>query len=70
MTSSLEGRELTEGRVKEAIRLYKQGVPKHLVFVGGKDEVGLVSEMVRDEVDSAFFDGNSSSTVDNAYYAK
>lgn len=66
----LGGGELTKGRVKEAVRLYRQGVAKYFVFVGGRDEVSFVKEMVGTEANGVFIDGNSSSTADNAYYAK
>jgi acetylglutamate kinase len=34
----LGGGELSEGRINEAIRLYRQGIAKYLIIVGGKDD--------------------------------
>jgi len=69
----LGGGELSEGRINEAIRLYNQGIAKYLIIVGGKDDYEKMYEKALKEtknINNIYFDGNSSSTIDNAYYAK
>jgi len=69
----LGGGELSEGRINEAIRLYNQGIAKYLIIVGGKDDYEKMYKKALREtknINNIYFDGNSSSTIDNAYYAK
>jgi uncharacterized SAM-binding protein YcdF (DUF218 family) len=69
----LGGGELSEGRINEAIRLYNQGIAKYLIIVGGKDDYEKMYKKALKEtknINNIYFDGNSSSTIDNAYYAK
>ncbi|ACP37602.1 YdcF family protein [Saccharolobus islandicus] len=69
----LGGGKLSEGRIDEAIRLYKQGIAKYLIIVGGKEEVSEMYKKVRSKIqniENVYVDNNSLSTADNAYYAK
>ena len=69
----LGGGELSEGRINEAIRLYKEGIAKYLIIVGGKDDYEKMYKKALKEtknIKNIYFDGNSSSTIDNAFYAK
>jgi len=69
----LGGGELSEGRINEAIRLYNQGIAKYLIIVGGKGDYEKMYEKALKEtknINNIYFDGNSSSTIDNAFYAK
>ncbi len=69
----LGGGELSEGRINEAIRLYNQGIAKYLIIVGGKDDYEKMYKKALKEtknINNIYFDDNSSSTIDNAYYAK
>jgi len=69
----LGGGKLSEGRINEAIRLYRQGIAKYLIIVGGKDDYKKMYKKVLKEtknIKNIYFDGNSSSTIDNAFYAK
>ncbi|QXJ32629.1 YdcF family protein [Saccharolobus shibatae] len=69
----LGGGELSEGRVNEAIRLYNQGIAKYLIIVGGSDDYEKMYKKALKEIkniENIYFDGNSSSTIDNAFYAK
>jgi uncharacterized SAM-binding protein YcdF (DUF218 family) len=69
----LGGGELSEGRINEAIRLYNQGIAKYLIIVGGKDDYEKMYKKALKEtknINNIYFDGNSSSTIDNAFYAK
>ncbi len=69
----LGGGKLSEGRVDKAIDLFKQGIARYLILVGGKDEVEVMLKKVREKVgnlESVITDDRSSSTADNAYYTK
>jgi len=69
----LGGGELSEGRINKAISLYKQGIAKYLIIVGGKDDYEKMYKKALEETENIkniYFDGNSSSTIDNAFYAK
>jgi uncharacterized SAM-binding protein YcdF (DUF218 family) len=69
----LGGGELSEGRINEAIRLYNQGIAKYLIIVGGKGDYEKMYEKALKEtknIKNIYFDGNSLSTIDNAFYAK
>ena len=67
------GKELSVGRIEEGIRLFKQGIAKYLIVVAGKDDAPLMRERIVEEIkdlSNVYIDDNSTSTVDNAYYAK